>query len=96
MFLKQGTSQPQASQEEKVKGDIDMAWACGEFVELDDVQQATVVGGRGQGGSVYVDGANLTFTGEVKKKGRVSEGVINILGRTTRARGEGGAAYLYR
>jgi hypothetical protein len=37
----QGTSQPEASQEEKVNGDI------AELVELDDVQLATVVGGGG-------------------------------------------------
>ena len=36
----QGTSQPEASQEEKVNGDMDA-----ELVELDDVQLATVVGG---------------------------------------------------
>jgi hypothetical protein len=36
----QGTSQPEASQEEKVNGDM-----AGELVELDDVQLATVVGG---------------------------------------------------
>ncbi len=35
----QGTSQPEASQEEKVNGDM-----AGELVELDDVQLATVVG----------------------------------------------------
>ena len=42
MFLNQGTSQPQASQEKKVKGDM-ASWE--ELVELDDVQLATVVGG---------------------------------------------------
>ena len=35
-----GTSQPKASQEEKVNGDM-----AAELVELDDVQLATVVGG---------------------------------------------------
>ncbi|MEG4036446.1 hypothetical protein QUA03_21745 [Microcoleus sp. S36b_A4] len=43
MFLNQGTRQPEASQE-KVNGD-NMASACEELVELDDVQLATVVGG---------------------------------------------------
>ena len=38
----QGTSQPEASQEEKVNGDM-----AAELVELDDVQLATVVGGGG-------------------------------------------------
>jgi len=36
----QGTSQPEASQEEKVNGDM-----AAELVELEDVQLATVVGG---------------------------------------------------
>jgi len=40
MFLNQGTRQPEASQEEKVNGDMASAWE-----ELDDVQLATVVGG---------------------------------------------------
>ena len=41
MFLNQGTSQPEASQEEeKVNGDM-----AAELVELEDVQLATVVGG---------------------------------------------------
>ena len=44
----QGTSQPEASQEEKVNGDI------AELVELDDVQLATVVGG--EGGSTPTEG----------------------------------------
>jgi hypothetical protein len=44
MFLNQGTSQPQASQEEEKKVNGDMAsWE--ELVELDDVQLATVAGG---------------------------------------------------
>jgi hypothetical protein len=38
----QGTSQPEASQEEKVNGDM-ASWE--ELVELDDVQRRTVVGG---------------------------------------------------
>jgi len=38
----QGTSQPEASQQE-VNGDMASEW--GELVELDDVQLATVVGG---------------------------------------------------
>jgi hypothetical protein len=42
MFDNQGTSQPEASQEEeKVNGDMASEW-----VELDDVQLATVVGGK--------------------------------------------------
>ena len=41
MFLNQGTSQPEASQQE-VNGDM-ASWE--ELVELDDVQLATVVGG---------------------------------------------------
>jgi hypothetical protein len=56
MFLNQGTSQPQASQEEKkVNGDMASSWEelvelddvqlWEELVELDDVQLATVVGG---------------------------------------------------
>ncbi|MEG4392824.1 hypothetical protein [Microcoleus sp. BROC3] len=44
MFLNQGTSKPEASQEEeKVNGD--MASVLEEELELDDVQLATVVGG---------------------------------------------------
>jgi len=51
MFLNQGTSQPEASQQE-VNGDM-ASWE--ELVELDDVQLATVVGGvftgwNGEGG----------------------------------------------
>jgi len=43
MFNNQGNSKPEASQKENG----DMAWACcEELVELDDVQLATVVGGR--------------------------------------------------
>ena len=41
MFLNQGTSKPEASQQE-VNGDM-ASWE--ELVELDDVQLATVVGG---------------------------------------------------
>jgi hypothetical protein len=41
MLFNQGTSKPEASQ----KKDGDMARACEELVELDDVQLATVVGG---------------------------------------------------
>lgn len=44
MFLNQGTSQPEASQEEEEKVNGDMASAL-EELELDDVQLATVVGG---------------------------------------------------
>jgi hypothetical protein len=60
MFLNQGTSQPEASQEEeKVNGDIiDM-----EFVEeLDDVQLATIVGGwtfRAAGGIGLPEGYKI-------------------------------------
>lgn len=43
MFLNQGTSQPEASQE-KVNGDMAEAW---EELELDDMQLASVVGGVG-------------------------------------------------
>ena len=43
MFLNQGTTKPEASQEEeKVNGDMASAL---EELELDDVQLATVVGG---------------------------------------------------
>ena len=49
MFLNQGTSQPEASQQE-VNGDMASAWE--ELVELDDVQLATVVGGVEEGGVV--------------------------------------------
>ena len=51
MFLNQGTSQPEASQQE-VNGDMASEWEGDmasewekELVELDDVQLATVVGG---------------------------------------------------
>jgi len=40
MFLNQGTRQPEASQEEKVNGDMASVWE-----ELDDVQLATVSAG---------------------------------------------------
>ncbi len=46
MFDNQGTRQPEASQEEKVNGDMASEWE--ELVELDDVQLATVVGGKYQ------------------------------------------------
>jgi len=52
MFNNQGTSKPEAFQKENG----DMAWAgCEELVELDDVQLATVVGGRKvwAGGGLY-------------------------------------------
>ena len=58
MFLNQGTSQPEASQEqeEKVNGDMASAW---EELELDDVQLATVVGGAEANASLGVLSANV-------------------------------------
>ena len=49
MFFNQGTSQPEASQEEEVNGDMASEWE--ELVELDDVQLATVVGGHNHNGN---------------------------------------------
>src|SRR6476661_6079842 len=88
MFLNQGTSQPEASQEEKVSGDIDMAWACGEFVELDDVQLATVVGGfglqvgGGWRGPVSLTGGATVTGGTVTGTGTVT-GPVSLTGGAT-------------
>ena len=47
MFLNQGTSQPEASQQQLATVNGDKSWACEqeELQELDEVQLATVVGG---------------------------------------------------
>ena len=58
MFLNQGTSQPEASQQE-VNGDM----ASWEELELDDVQLATVVGGVFTGWN----GESWGFGGETRE-----------------------------
>ncbi len=47
MFKNQGTSQPEASQQQLATVNGDKSWACEqeELQELDEVQLATVVGG---------------------------------------------------
>ena len=55
-MFNQGTSKPEASHSENG----DMAWACEELVELDDVQLASVVGGVGVPGVVST-GYSLTL-----------------------------------
>ena len=62
-IFNQGTSKPEASHAENDSAENgDMAWACEELVELDDVQLATVVGGAVAVGTEY-DLTNLALGG---------------------------------
>ena len=63
MFKNQGTSQPEASQQQLATVNGDKSWACEqeELQELDEVQLATVVGGLDLKLQLNVVGFDLTF-----------------------------------
>ncbi len=63
MFKNQGTSQPEASQQQLATVNGDKSWACEqeELQELDEVQLATVVGGLDLQLQLNVVGFDLTF-----------------------------------